>query len=173
MTKGGARVTSRTFKKRRGIRPAIKKTRKVRASMPLTRKESVMPATVEMLMNVEPTLRRSTRRAAAAATEFIRKSVDPKALKEAERTARAEVAAKEAERKARAAARKAAAAEKKAIEAEKKEFTRPIGTRGESVANVTEMFSMLTVPSAGVNNSGSPVPVYRTKRKLSPVVENY
>lgn len=159
------------------IRRAMAKTRKVTRPA-ISYKSSVAPAT---MMNVNaPVSTRPTRRAATKALERISDIVNTKRAREIARATREEVAAEEAARKARAAERKAATAEKKAmeaerkaIEAEEKRLRRPIGTRGESVANVTEMFSMLTVPSAGINNSGSPVPVYRTRRRLSPLMENY
>ena len=149
-----------------------KKTRKVR---PFSRSyKKSMPATMEVSMNVEaPVSSRPTRKAATKAIERIHQIVNTKAAKEVERAARAEVAAKEAERKARLAEKRAAEALKRAAEVEEAESIKPIGRRGESIANITEMMSMMTVPSKGSLNSGSPVRVYATGRpkRLSPVYE--
>lgn len=171
--KGGVRTASKS--QRRKIRAAMaKKTRKVRPTVSVSYKRSV-PATAEVAMNVEaPVSSRPTRKAAVKAIERIHQIVNTKAAKEVERAAREEVAAEEAARKARLAERRATEALKRAAKIEEAEFTKPVGRRGETMKNITEMLSMMTMPSKGSPNSDSPVPVYKTGRakRLSPVYEN-
>lgn len=177
MAKGGVRVSAQTLKKRHRVRQSMKKTRRVRPTTFPTYKNLVAPTVVEVSMNVEApvSLRRSTRKAAAAASKRIHEVLDPEEVKKAERAAREEAAKEEAERKARLAKKRAAEAMKRAAEAEEAEFTKPVGRRGETMKNITEMLSMMTVPSKGSPNSGSPVPVYRIRgtKRLSPINENY